>query len=260
MIHFAMKRLLLPSVLLLALMMPFALIHAQGELTSAQMIEGILSEPAQRDELTRINTGITTVLADERLTNQATRQMLQQSQTVLNEMLNQKVGTNVEKLVEFAKWMNAQSLEQTSIHDAGGATTPQQQFVLDNPLAGQEVYLTSIINWILREYLEIDGEASGESKLEGYIQLYFSFRKIVERSWEMPDWLLMKAPNWIQPRFQQLMADQKRQFLKDAQDSRAEIALGPGPDEEPGLPPTPQEQAAYEAAYQFIVNNTPPPP
>lgn len=258
MIHTAMKKLLLPTILLFAQLIPAASSHAQGALTSAQMIEGILSEAAHRDELTRLKTGITIVLADERLTDQTLREMIDQSQTVLNEMLNQKVGTNVEKLVKFAKWMNAQSLEKIAIHDAGGATTPQQHFVLDNPLAGEEVYLTSIINWVLREYLEIDGEASGESKLEGYLQLYLSFPKIVERSYEMSDWLLLKAPNWIQPRFQQLTADQKRQFLKDAQDSRAEIALGLGPDEEPGLPLMPQEQAAYEAAYQFIVNNTPP--
>jgi len=257
--HTAMKKLLLSAVLLFALMMPDAYSQVHGELTSAQMIEGILSEAAHRDELTRLKIGIATVLADARLTDQATRQMIEQSQVVLDEMLNQKVGTNVEKLIEFAKWMTAQSLEKIAIHDSGGATTPQQQFVLDNPIAGQEVYLTSVINWILREYLEIDGEASGALKLESYLQLYFSFRKIVERSYEMPDWLLLKAPNWIQPRFQQLTVDQKRQFLKDTQDSRAEIALGRGPDEEPGPPPTPQEQAAYDAAYQFILSNTPQP-
>lgn len=254
-----MKRILLPAVLLFALMMATALSHAQGELTSAQMIEDRLSHDAHRTELTRINAGITTVLADERLTDQATRQMLQQSQAVLNEMLNQKVGTNVEKLVEFAKWMNDQSLEQIAIHDAGGATTPQQQFVRDNPLAGQEVYLTSIIYWILDEYVGIDRAASGASKLEGYLQLYLHFRSVVEGGDGIPNGLLFEAPDWIQPRFQKLTVDQKRQFFKDVQEAREESALPPLPDEVPGEPRTPQEQAAYEAAYQFIVNNTPPP-
>lgn len=259
-IHFTMKRLLLPAVLLFALMVLFTTSHAEDELTGAKAAEGILSDDdGLQDELTRLNTGITTVLADERLTDQATRQMLQQSQTVLNEMLNQKVGTNVEKLVEFAKWMNAQSLEQIAIHDAGGPTTPQQQFVLDNPLAGQDVYLTSIIHWVLAEYVRIDKAGAGASKLEGYLQLYLHFRRVVEGSDGIPNGLLFEAPDWIQPRFQQLTVDQKRQFFKDVQEAREESALPLLPGEVLGEPRTPQEQAAYEAAYQFIVNNTPPP-
>lgn len=256
--HTTMKTVLFPAVLLFALMMPAALSHAQGVLTSAQMIEGILSEPAHRNELTRINTGITTVLADERLTDQAARQMLQQSQTVLNQMLNQKDGSNVEKLMEFGKWLRAQGEEQISIRDAG-VITPLQQFVLDNPLAGQEVYLTSIIYWILAEYVRIDKAGAGAPKLEGYLQLYLHFRRVVEGGDGIPNGLLFEAPDWIQPRFHQLTVDQKRQFLKDIQEAREESALSPLPDEVPGEPRTLQEQAAYEAAYQFIVNNTPPP-
>jgi len=254
-----MRKLLLLAVLLFALMIPAAYSHAQGALTSAQMIEGILSEGAHRDELTRLKTGIATVLADTRLTDQATRQMMEQSQIVLNEMLNQKVGTNVGTLVEFAKWMNAQSLEKIAIHDAGGATSPQQQFVLDNPLAGQEVYLTSIINWVLAEYVRIDKAGAGVSKLESYLQLYLHFRSAVEGGDGIPNGLLFEAPDWIQPRFQQLTVDQKRQFLKDVQEAREESALPPLPDEVPGDPRTAQEQTAYEAAYQFIVANTPQP-
>lgn len=253
-----MKKLLL-SAILVTLIMPAALSQEQGELTSAQMIEGILSEPAHRDELIRINNDITKVLADERLTEQTTRQMLQQSQAVLNEMLNQRVGSNVEKLLIFAKWVQAQGEEQISIHDAGEATTPQQQFVLDNPLAGQEVYLISIIHWVLAEYVRIDKAKAGASKLEGYLQIYLHFRRVVVDGDGIPNGLLFEAPDWIQPRFQQLTVDQKRQFLKEVQDAREESALPPQPDEVPGEPRTPQEQATYEAAYKFIQDNTPSP-
>jgi len=233
---------------------------SQGEQTSAQAIEEILGVVEHRDEFTRLNSGITTLLADERLTDQATRQMLQQSQAVLNEMLNQKTGTNAEKLFDLAKWLHAQGEEKLVIHDAGGTPTPQQQFVLDNSLAGEETYLVSLLNGILRYYLEIDRETAGGTKLEALLQLYLNFRSVLELSWRLVDDFLLYAPQWTQARFPHLTADQKRQFLKDVNDARAEKAAGPAADEEPGPPPTPQEQAAYEAAYQFIVNNTPPLP
>jgi hypothetical protein len=258
MMYTAMKTLPLPFVLLFALTMPATLSYAQSDLTSVQMIEGILSERAHRDELKRINIGITTILADDRLTDQSARQLLQQSQAVLNEMLNHKDGTNVEKLVEFVKWLRAQGEDQISISDTG-ATTPQRQFVRDNPLAGQEVYLTSIVHWVLAEYVRIDRAGAGTSKLEGYLQIYLHFRRMVEGGDGIPNGLLFEAPDWIHSRFQQLTVDQKRQFLKDVQEAREESVLPPLPDEVPGEPRTPQEQAAYEAAYQFIVNNTPPP-
>lgn len=255
----SMKKLLLQAAYGLYLLMPFTLHHAQGELTSAQVIQEKLSDATDRNELTRLNTGITAVLADARLTDLATRQMLDQSRGVLNEMLDQKVGSNVGKLVDFAKWMKAQAIEKVSIHEAGGTPTPQQQLVLDNPLAGEQVYLTSIIDRVLMEFLLIDGAAAGASKFESCIQLYLHFRSVVEGGTGIPDYLLLRAPEWMQDRFPQLTADQKRQMLKDINDCRAERDAEPAPDEEPAPPPTPQEQAAYEAAYQFILKNAPPP-
>lgn len=255
-----MKTYLIKSVLMMLIIISVAMSYSQAEQTSAQAIEEILGVVEHRDELTRLNSGITALLADERLTNQATRQMLQQSQTVLNEMLNQKTGANAEKLIDLAKWLRTQGEEKLVIHDAGGTPTPQQQFVLDNPLAGKETYLASLLNGILRYYLEIDRETAGAAKLEALLQLYLNFGSVLELSWRLVDDFLLYAPQWTQTRFPQLTADQKRQFLKDVNDARAEKAAGPAADEEPGPPPTPQEQAAYEAAYQFIVNNTPPPP
>lgn len=254
-----MKRLFLSAVLLLSLIIHAAMSHAQTAPTSAQTIEAMLSVAEHRDELTRLNSGITALLADARLTDQAARQTLQESQAVFTEMLNQKVGSNAEKLVDLAKWLRAQDEEKQAIHDAGGTPTPQQQFVLDNPLAGDEVYLTSLLSGILGTYLEIDREAAGAVKLEALLQLYLNFRPVLELSWRLVDDFLLYAPQWTQTRFPQLIADQKRQFLKDVNDARAEKAAGPAADEEPAPPPTPQEQAAYEAAYHFIVNNTPPP-
>ncbi len=235
-----------------------AMSYSQAEQTSAKAIEAILGIVEHRDELTRLNSGITELLADDRLTDQAARQMLKQSQTAFNEMLSQKTGVNTEKLIELAKWLNAQGKEKLVIHDTGGTPTPQQQFVLDNPLAGEETYLTSLLNGILRQYLEIDRETAGASKLEAVLQLYLNFRSVIELSWRLVDDLLLYAPQWTQTRFPQLTANQKNQFLKDVNDSRAEKANGPAADEEPTPLPTPQVQAAYEAAYKFLVNNTPP--
>jgi len=254
-----MKRIFLSSVLLFSLIVRVAVSHAQDAPTSAQTIEAILSVAEHRSELTRLNSSITALLADARLTDQAARRTLQESQAVFTEMLNQKVGSNAGKLVDLAKWLRAQDEEKQAIHGAGGTTTPQQQFVLDNPLAGEEIYLTSLLSGILGNYLEIDREAAGSAKLEALLQLYLSFRTVIERGWWIVDNLLLYAPQWTRTRFPQLSADQKRQFLKDVNDARGEKAAGPAADEEPAPPPMPQEQAAYEAAYQFIVNNTPPP-
>lgn len=253
-----MKRLLFSAVSLSALLMTAGTCNAQSVLTSSQLVESRLGDAANRNELTRINTGVTGLLKDARLTDQATRQMLEQSQTVLNEMLNLKAGSNVEKLLDFSKWMRSQSLEKAVIHDAGGAKNPQQQFVLDNPLAGEEVYLTSIIYWILDEFVGIDRSAAGDSKLEGYLRLYLDFGGVVEGGKGIPNGLLFETPEWTKQRFLQLTVDQKRQFFKDVKDARADSALPLLPDEVPASPRPPQEQAAYEAAYQFILSNTPP--
>jgi hypothetical protein len=235
------------------------LVFAQEDVTSSQIIEGILSDPAHRTELTRISASLTKVLADARLADNSVRQMLQQSQTVLSEMLERKSGANVEKLVEFAKWMHAQSIEQIAIHESEGEISPQQQFVLDNPLAGQEVYVTSIVYWVVSEHVRIDKDEAGQSKLEGYLQLYIHFRRTIEGGKGIPNGLLFEAPEWIKQRFGQLTADQKKQFLRDVLDAREDSALPLRPDEVPGDPRSPQEEAAYEAAYQFILKNTPPP-
>jgi hypothetical protein len=252
-----MKNYLIKSVVMMFIIMSVTMSYSQAEQTSAQAIEEILGVVEHRDELTRLNSGITTLLADQRLTDQAARQMLQQSQTVLNEMLNQKTGANADNLIDLAKWLHAQGEEKLAIRDAGGIPTPQQQFVLDNSLAGEETYLASLLNGILRYYLEIDRQTAGGAKLEALLQLYLNFRSVLELSWRLVDDFLLYAPQWTQTRFPQLTADQKRQFLGDVNDARAEKAAGPTADEEPAPLPTPQEQAAYEAAYQFIVNNTP---
>lgn len=255
---YAMKNLILVFILA-CLVSPFSMVLAQTNPTSPQIVENILTVAEHRDELVSLNANISTVLADSRLTDQATRQMLQSSQGIIAEMLNQKIGTNSAQLVDLAKWMGLQGAEKRSIQDAEEAPTPQQQFVLDNPLAGREVYLTSLLKGILTTYLEIDREAAGATKLEGLLQLYLEFRPTIERSWWLADGFLLYAPLWTQSRYPQLTAEQKQQFLKDVNDARAEKVLGPAADEEPMPTPTAQEQAAYDAAYQFIVSNTPQP-
>lgn len=227
--------------------------------TSAQAIEAILSDQDIRSELQKIELQITALLGDRRLTDEAARQMLTHSKAVIAEMLGQKIGTNTHKLVALAKWQRDQALAKHSIHDAGGEADAGQRFILENPMAGHEVYLTSVIYWILSEYVRTDGDGAGNPTLESYLQLYLDFRSLVEGGTGIPECLLLKAPAWMQARFPQLSDDQKRQILQDSNEARAERNLEPLPDEVPADPPTPQEQAAYEAAYQFIVANTPQP-
>jgi hypothetical protein len=257
--HTTMKTLLNAALVLSCVMFSATKMNAQTPPTSADVIDGILSVAENRTELTRLTTAIPPLLADQRLADQPARQTLSDSQPVFAEMLNQKIGTNSGKLVELAKWMRAQAEAKHSIQDAGGTPTPQQQFILDNPLAGEEVYLTSLLDSILGAYLERDRDAAGATKLEALLQLYLNFRTVIERSWWLADDFLLYAPQWIQSRYPQLTADQKRQFLKDVNDTRAAKARGPAADEEPAPQPTAAEQAAYTAAYQFIVNNTPQP-
>ena len=233
--------------------------NAQTPPTSATVIDEILSVAENRNELTHLSSAISSLLADQRLADQAARQTLSDAQPVLTAMLNQKVGTNAGKLVDLAKWMRAQANAKHALQDAGGTPTPQQQFTLDNPLAGEEAYLTSLLRWVLAEYVQRDREAAGAVKLEAYLQLYLLFPSQVERSYGMPEDLLLFTPQWIQSRYPQLAADQKRRFLKDVNDARAEKALGPAADEEPAPQPTALQLAAYSIAYQFIVSNTPQP-
>lgn len=252
-----MKPLLLSAIISTALIALTSTVKAQAPESSTQAIERILDRPAHRQELSRLNLGITTLLGDQRLTDQATRQALSESQLVLAEMLSHKVGTNAGKLVNLANWLRSQAAEKHTIEDAGGTPTPQQQFTLDNQLAGQEVYLTSLLHWILTEYVQRDRESAGSIKLDSYLQLYLNFSQTIEGGYAMPNDLLLYSPQWIQARYPQLTADQKRKFVKDVNDARAERAQGPAADEEPAPQPTQQENAAYEAALQFIVSNTP---
>lgn len=257
-----MKKHLNLTGLLLAVIITFPIGHAQDEQTSAERVEVILSFEQLQNELTRLDTGITTLLADERLIDPDDRQLLLESQTALNEMLNEKIGVNATKLVELAKWLRTQGEEKQAIEDAGVTPSPQQQFVIDNSLGGTEVYLTTILKGILSSYLEIDGETIGDVKLEALLQLYLSFGPILENSWRLADDFLLFSPQWIQARFPQLTDEEKQQFLKDINDSRAERAAGSISDQDTSPLPTPQEKAAvepaYEAAYQFMVINTPP--
>jgi len=254
-----MNTLINTALVLSCVMFSATRVHAQAPPPSAEVIDGILSVTENRNELTRIASAIPAILADQRLTDQATRQTLSESQSVLAEMLNQKSGTNTGKLVHLAKWMRSQADAKHAIQDADGTPTSQQQFVLDNPLAGEEVYLTSLINSVLSVYLQIDRETTDTTKIEALLQLYLRFQPIIERSWWLADNFLLYTPQWIQTRYPQLTADQKRRFLKDVNDARAEKAMGPAADEEPMPPPTAAEHTAYKAAYEYILSNTPQP-
>lgn len=226
-------------------------------LSGAQIIDSMLSNPEHRRELNRLDTLLAQILADQRLVHQSTRQMLTESRGAIAEMLSSKVGTNVPKLVELAKWMKSQSTEKQSVEDSGNTPTQVQQFLLDNPLAGQEVYLTTIIREVLNAYLRAERTNAGNDKLEALVQLYLNFPDILESKWVIADDIVLYAPNWIQPRFLQLTGDQKRQILKDLQFAISEKARPLAADEEAAPQPTPQEQAAYEAAFQYIEANTP---
>lgn len=244
-------------ITILLFVLTFAGTNAQILPTSTQVVQEILSVSEHRDELTRLKNGIVKLLADQRLTDQTVRGMLAESQASISEMLDQKSGANAGKLVDFAKWLRAQLQEKHVLEDAQNNLSISQQFVIDNPLAGGEVYLTSLLNSIFATYLEKDREAAGHVKLEAALQLYLSFRPVLERGWWRADDLLLYSPQWMQERYSQLTVEQKRSFLKDVNDARAEKALGPAADEEPLPPLSKQEQAAYEAAYLFILNNTP---
>ena len=233
--------------------------HAQEPSLSEQAFDFLLTDTQHRAELTRIKTAISTALDDQRLTDQAARLMLGQSQTVLSELLDQKLAENADKLVDLAVWMRSQSIEGNAIEeieDAGGELEPEEQFVLDNPLAGQEIYLLYLIDTILIWY-ELEGmEDTPHRYLEASLQLYFHFRDTLEGGDGIPNGLLTFAPEWLQERYPKLSVEQKQRFLKDVQDSR-ELTLEPNPDSEPGPPFTAEQDAAYEAGYQYILNNTP---
>lgn len=233
-------------------------VHSQTPVSATTVITRILTEQDNRNELSRLKDGIATELASPRVTDPQVRQMLTESQTVLNEMLDQRIGDHAGKLVEFAKWMKAMGVQQVPLLTAEGTLTPAQQLILDNSLAGEYISLTSIIHWILGKHLEINQGATEPEKLEALLQLYLNFHNILERVSYIADDYLLHAPQWIQGRYPQLTADQKRLFLKDVNEVRQTRSSGPGPDEEAPTPLTPAQQASYDAAYQFIVANTPP--
>jgi hypothetical protein len=241
-------------LLLHATWMPFAQASA-----SAQAVEAFLSQHNIRSELQNVRRQLNTLIGDNRLTDVRTRQMLILSESVIAEMLDQRTGTNTYKLLTLAKWQRDQSIAKNAIYAAGGEPDVSLQLILQNPMAGQEVPLTSIIYRILSEYVRNDGVRAGDPTLESYLQLYLEFRDIVEGGTGIPECLLLKAPDWMQSRFPQLTDDQKRLLLRECNEARAERSRPPLPDEVPAAPPTPQEEAAYEAAYQFIVDNTPQP-
>lgn len=224
---------------------------------SAQTVRVILADPGTVEELGRLQAGLATLLADDRLTQPATRQMLVAARSAVTQMIERQAGTEAGSLVALAQWLAAQVKEKQVIEDSEKPPSLQERLVLENPLIAEGGHLTSILKWVLSEYLQVEGEAAGEATLESYLQLYVTLRATVEGSYEMPDWLLLKAPNWIKTRFGQLTAEQKRQFLKDVRQARAEAAAGAGADEVPGEPPSAAQQADYESAYQFIVSNTP---
>lgn len=251
---------LVHAITLLTTLLVFTLTtSAQLPASSAQRITDILSFDDHRIELTRMSAGITILLADQRLTDQPTRAMLLDSKVALTEMLDGKLGTKSRTLTNLTKWMREQGDAKIALSQAGGERTEQEQFILDNLLAGQETHLVSIIRGILGIYVEVDRENAGADNLNALLQLYFNHRKILERSSWLASSFLWNTPQWIQTRFVQLTVEQRRQFLEDVNTERSIDALGPRADEEPGPPPTVQEQAAYDTAYQFIVANTPQP-
>ncbi len=251
-----MKHLSLFCIAIVSLLFSATTSRGQRPGPAVPGIELILSSAAHRAELTRINALITTFLADQRRTDQAVRQMVVEAKTELEGMLNQKVITNPGKVLDLAKWMDAQALEQNKIHKSEVTPTAQQQLVMDNPLAGQIVYLVQLLQWILTESVQCDEERAGAENLEAFLQIYLNFRRFTEGSDKTPSNLLWCARPWIQTRFPQLTAEQKRQFLADANESRRMAAI-PDPDSVPGTPATAAEKASYEAAYKFIVEHTP---
>jgi len=237
--------------------------NAADESGSIPMIKIILSSTNHRAELQRLKSDIAKVLADQRLKDQKTRQMLVESQAVLTEMLDKKSGENVGKLLDLVKWMDGQLLEQIEIgrreetEKPRKPLTPEERFALENPLAGMTVHLGVIICEILDAYVQGDGEAAGESKLEAALQANLRFYGTYEQSPAMADRLLRKAPNWTKKRFPKLTAEHKKRFTKLVQDEREERALPPEPGETPEAPLPAKEQAAYESAYQSILKDTP---
>jgi len=230
--------------------------------TSAEVVESILSIEDYRSNLGEAKAAIDALLANEGVTNQQVRQMLLASKSAIEQMLNQKTSGGSPQLVDLASWIQNTHKEVAAIADGGTDPSTEQAAYLNSLLfkGGFDTSLTTVLRGVLGACVRIDKESCPPGLLEGYLQLYLKMGPVLEEDgWKLPDKLLFYAPQWTQSRYPQLTAEQKQQFLKDVNDARAERAAGPGADEEPMPAPTAQEQAAYDAAYQFIVNNTPQP-
>lgn len=230
--------------------------------TSAEVVESILSVEDYRTNLTEAKAAIDALLADSDITDQQVRQMLLTSKTAIDQMLSQKTAGSSPQLVDLVSWIQEKHKEVVAITDGETSPSAEQSAYLNSLLfkGGFDTSLTTVLRGVLGTCVRIDKDACAVNLLEAYLQLYLKMGPVLEEDgWRVPDKLLFYAPQWTQSRHSQLTADQKNRFLKDVNDARVERAEGPGADEEPVPPPTSQEQAVYEAAYQFIVNNTPQP-
>jgi hypothetical protein len=256
-----MKQLYILTLSVACFMISGSFMSAQTP-TSAEVVESILSIEDYRTNLTEAKAAIDALLADTDVTDQQVRQMLVASKTAIMQMLDQKTAASSPQLVDLVSWVHDKHKEVVAIADGETSPSAEQSAYLNSLLfkGGFDTSLTTVLRGVVGSCVRIDKEACAVSLLEAYLQLYLRMGPVLEEdSWRVPDKLLFYAPQWTQSRYPQLAADQKIRFLKDVNDAREERAEGPGADEEPTPPPTPQEQAAYEAAYQFIVNNTPQP-
>jgi hypothetical protein len=239
----------------------FSASAAEQQLTGRQLAASHLESKETRDNLDDIRKRIGPVLADKRLADAATREMLERSQAVLTEMIEQRNPANAHELVALAKWMQTQSKEAAAIQEAGGPANPEQEWIVAHQLKEGAEGLAGILRGLFSDHVWTDGTTTEPAILESCLQLYLDFRQSLEEGGTgIPDFLLLKAPEWMKERYLKLSPENQRRALKDIQDARKSRTLPPVDDGSvAGEPPSPQEQAAYEAAYEWIVKNTPAP-
>jgi hypothetical protein len=228
-----------------------------------QAVEAILSEDKNISMLTSINSEIDSLLEDPSIIDQSTRNILTNAKDATNEMLIEKTAFKSLSLVNLAELIFSESKTRADIYDQEDSELTQAQKAFSNNILSKEGYFHSIstlLGGIYWSYLDIDKASCPPIILESHLQLYLKLPLSEYGQMYTPDYLLFYVPQWTQTRFMSLTAEQKRKFLKDVTDARADRASGLSADQEPEPPRDPADVAAYEAAYQFIVANTPPAP
>jgi len=222
--------------------------------------------PAQH--LARMRDDLPRLIANPHLTDKATRQMLTEAHDALTALLgteNRQLAP-VTKLVPLCIWVHGQQKQRDAIMDARpvGARTAEESFVLRNPLlnewgtnADSDATLRRQTLMTLVKWIQLEEEQVGPEPLEALMSLYLYYRPITPDVSPAADTLLRWTPEWTVARFPKLSAAQKRQFLEDLVQARHVRSKEKASPYRTVRPLTPEEEAAYAKAYEFVQANTP---